>query len=401
MKNLLRYGSFVCLILLFSHTALSAQIADSIPQKDMKDVIRSIVKHNRNAQRNALLPQTRNVELSIAPVAGYSLSTGAAIVLASNVGFYLGDRATTNMSAISANAIYTQYNQINIPLEVNVWTKNNSFNITADWRLMLYPLQTYGLGTKTTDSDATLLNFTYIRMYESVLKNLGANWYAGMGFNLDYYTKTTIGTLPENQIPDAVTYGIQPKSISSGATLNLLYDSRKNPIHPMGGEQYANIVYRNNATFLGSNNNWQSLIIDLRKYIKLGNDRHVLGFWSYHAFTLAGNPPYQVLSSTGWDTYNNTGRGYVQGRFRGKNMVYVESEYRFPITRNGLFSGVAFVNGQSFAEPTSKRFEAVALGYGVGLRIKINKETNSNIALDYGFGQNGSRGFFLNLGEVF
>ncbi len=401
MKNLLRYDSFLYLILLFLNSTLSAQTADSIPQKDLTDVIKSLIKHHKDVKSDTIPPKQRNIELSIAPAVGYSLSTGAAVALASNVGFYLGDRATTNLSALSANTMYTQYKQLNIPLQANVWTKNNGYNITADWRLMLYPLQTYGLGTKTKDIDATLLNFTYFRMYESVLKSIGTNWYAGMGFNLDYYTKTTIGTLPDNRIPDAVTYGIQPKSVSSGATLNLLYDSRKNPIHPMGKEQYANIVYRNNATFLGSDNNWQSLIIDLRKYIKLGNDRNILALWSYNSFSVSGTPPYQVLPSTGWDTFSGTGRGYVQGRFRGTNMVYLESAYRFPISRNGLFSGVVFVNGQSFTEPTSNRFEATALGYGFGLRIKINKETNSNIALDYGFGQNGSRGFFINLGEVF
>ncbi len=380
---------------------LSAQKADSIPQKDLIDIVKSLWKSKAHKQNDTLAPKVHNINVSVAPVLGYSLSTGAAAVMATNVAFYLGDKTQTNMSAISANVIYTQYNQVNIPLETNIWTKNNGYNITADWRLMLYPLQTYGLGTKTKDTDAALLNFTYVRFYQSILKNLGKDWYTGVGYNLDYYTKTTIGTLPENRIPEAVTYGIKPTSISSGATLNLLYNSRKNPNNPQGGEQYANVVFRHNSTLLKSDNAWQSLLIDLRKYVNIGNGRNILAFWSYNAFTLAGQPPYQVLSSTGWDTYNNTGRGYVQGRFRGKNMMYLESEYRFTLTRNGLLGGVLFANGESFSEPTTNRFQAVAFGYGLGLRVKLNKLSNANIAIDYGFGANGSRGFFVNLGEVF
>jgi hypothetical protein len=31
----------------------------------------------------------------------------------------------------------------------------------------------------------------------------------------------------------------------------------------------------------------------------------------------------------------------------------------------------------------------------------MNKESSTNLSIDYGFGINGSRGFFVNLGEVF
>ena len=34
-------------------------------------------------------------------------------------------------------------------------------------------------------------------------------------------------------------------------------------------------------------------------------------------------------------------------------------------------------------------------------RKRINKFSNTNLCIDYGFGVNGSNGLFLNLGEVF
>jgi hypothetical protein len=40
-------------------------------------------------------------------------------------------------------------------------------------------------------------------------------------------------------------------------------------------------------------------------------------------------------------------------------------------------------------------------GYGAGIRIKLSKHSNTNVAIDYGIGQGGSRGIFMNLGEVF
>lgn len=125
-------------------------------------------------------------------------------------------------------------------------------------------------------------------------------------------------------------------------------------------------------------------------------------------FTLGGNPPFLDLPSTGWDTYSNTGRGFIQGRFRGKNLVYGEAEYRFGLSRNGLLGGVVFANAESVTElkvvrgvVENGRFEKVVPAVGAGLRLNLNKSARTNLAVDYGFGLDGSRGLALNLGEVF
>jgi hypothetical protein len=46
-------------------------------------------------------------------------------------------------------------------------------------------------------------------------------------------------------------------------------------------------------------------------------------------------------------------------------------------------------------------FEKVAPAVGGGLRLSLNKASRTNLAIDYGFGMDGSRGLSLNLGEVF
>ena len=82
-------------------------------------------------------------------------------------------------------------------------------------------------------------------------------------------------------------------------------------------------------------------------------------------------------------------------------MLYLESEYRFAVTQNGLLGGVVFANAQSFSNWPGKKFDRIAPATGLGLRIKVNKTSRTNIAIDYGFGVKGSRGLFVNLGEVF
>ena len=81
-------------------------------------------------------------------------------------------------------------------------------------------------------------------------------------------------------------------------------------------------------------------------------------------------------------------------------MLYVEGEYRFDISRNGLFGGVAFLNFQSISEPTTGRFEYINPAIGFGGRIKFNKEADTNLGIDFGFGAN-SFSLSIVLGEWF
>ncbi|HSY77913.1 MAG TPA: hypothetical protein VK890_13690, partial [Bacteroidia bacterium] len=118
-------------------------------------------------------------------------------------------------------------------------------------------------------------------------------------------------------------------------------------------------------------------------------------------FTFGNNVPYFDLPSTGWDDYSNSGRGYIQGRFRGTGIIYLEGEYRFDILNNGLLGGVVFVNGESVPNYPANSFTDIHPGGGIGLRLKMNKYSNTNLCVDYGFGDEGSRGFFFNVGEVF
>jgi outer membrane translocation and assembly module TamA len=246
------------------------------------------------------------------------------------------------------------------------------------------------------------MDFDYLKLHQSLLKKLYGELYAGLGFFYDYFWKVTEVDPPAGVKTSFQEYGAMNKEVASGIAVRLLYDSRQNQINPSFGT-YANIVFRPNFTFLGSDNNWQSLQIDLRKYTQIfGSKRNTLALWSFNWFTLgSGKPPYLLLPSTGWDDQYNTGRGYIQSRFRDRNMVYGEMEYRFQVTNNGLLGAVAFANAETFSHNISNQFASVAPGYGFGLRVKLNKYSKANLCLDYGFGLNHSKGLFVNLGEVF
>lgn len=74
-------------------------------------------------------------------------------------------------------------------------------------------------------------------------------------------------------------YGFTKQSSSIGVTLNLLYDTRMQISNPAPNSSFLNIIYRNNASFLGSDQNWQSITLDYRKYIPFPKgSKNILAF---------------------------------------------------------------------------------------------------------------------------
>jgi hypothetical protein len=374
--------------------------ADSLNKKttkeevDLVDVIRKVLKKE---PKHDTIADTRKVHYSLVPAIGYTLSTGFIGLASANAAFHLSEAATTNLSSISASINYSQYGQLTIPIQTNIWTRDNNYNIVTDWRYFKYPQDTYGLGGHSLEENASNIVYSHIRLHQLVLKRVTGSFYAGVGYMLDKRWKIR----EEGANADVKAYGLPLKSMSSGLLISALYDNRKNSINPEGGF-YGNIRYRINQKFLGSDSNWESLVLEFRKYINFpAGSRNTLALWNLNWLTLSGKPPYLDLPSTSWDATNNTGRGYIQGRFRSPQMLYVESEYRFAITQNELLGGVVFANAQSFSNWPSNRFDRVAPGAGVGLRLKVNKASRTNVGIDYGFGAKGSRGVFVNLGEIF
>nr|WP_250767804.1 outer membrane protein assembly factor [Dyadobacter sp. MSC1_007] len=382
-------------------TLSGADTARKVMQKDIIDIFRQW-KNKDKSDSSVRVSKIRSGKpiFSVVPAGGYTLSSGLTGSINVNTAFYTSNPKTTNISSITTNFIYSEYKQMTIPVQANIWTRDNNYNFLVDWRFFKYPQDTYGLGSDSKLSDATPLEYRHIRLHQFALKRIGKSFFVGLGFAYDKRWRIKKVDGQDNLNKDVEEYGLGTKSSSTGPVATVSYDSRTNSINPLKGF-YTNMQFRPNMKSLGSTNSWQSLVIDVRRYFNLPRgSQNTLAFWNYNWLTI-GKPPYLDLPATGWDPTNNTGRGYIQGRFRSTNLLYFESEYRFALTKNGLFGGVLFANAQSVSDWPSKSFRKVAPAGGLGIRIKVNKTSGANIGIDYGFGMDGSRGLFVNLGEVF
>ena len=393
------------LILLFFSKFISGQTGEAFPnnsatvqQKDIVDIFQELL--SRELRKDSALMKDNGPFFSLIPVVGYSLHTGLTGVIATSTTFYSDNERKKN-SRILINGNYSVYHQYWFTVISNIFFEKVKLHLTGDTRYYKFPTITYGLGPKSTFSNPLHIDYSYLRFYQVAFREIAPNLFVGMGYNLDLHWNIEADSVPGSDLDQFVRYQKGNQSISSGISLNIQYDNRKNAVNPQNGI-YANIQIRPKLTFLGSNKNWQSLLIDIRRYLKLPvSSNNILAFWSYNVITLSGTPPYLDLPSIGWDNYSTTGRGYAPGRYTGRNLIYFESEYRFSLTGNGLLGGVIFGNAQSIPNSISDNIRPIIPGAGFGLRIKINKYSGTNLAIDYGFGIRGSHGFFFNMGEVF
>ena len=345
---------------------------------------------------------------------------------APSASWYMGNPATTKMSNLVGNLLYTTKKQWIFSSRHNIYLSDNSTILIGDWRYFLTSQPTFGLGSSTPNDPVEnpnqsgvywgeqQMDFTLIRFYEAMLKRIGdSKFYLGVGYHLDIHTK--IKNFIDEETDPLLQFSHDQYNLSkgfntdryvlSGVTLNAVMENRDVAVSPYE-RNFAWIQYKINPTFLGSDQSSSTLMMDYRHYINLSESRkrHIIGLWGFGNFLVSGNLPYMNLPSMGWDMFGRTGRAYAQGRFRGESMVYGEAEWRFPLQQNKeTFGGTVFVNAGSFSSKTTneKLFNKINPGYGVGFRVMINKQNRTTISADYGFGQKGNSGFYLNVNESF
>ena len=423
-------GIFFLLFMGLSAYSQNAQtIQDSLNFYNEVDIFQVLRKWMGKPPKPASpVPQQGVKNLSLLPIVGYSPANGFVVGGAVSVTEFHGDPKTTSLSSALLNASFTTKEQILLNLRFDYFTPENKWYISGDNRLLFFAQPTYGLGiyglqnqtytfglngsSFATDNLEQPMRFNYIRLYETFSKKVYKKWYAGFGlmFDIDFNIKDQALKLdtPNPMITSNYFYskakGFDTAHYSAnGLSFQVINDTRDNPVNAYKGG-YIFVAFRVNPLAFGSTQKSTMLYYDFRKYFGVSSrtPRNVLAFWFWGTMVTSGSVPYLALPSITWDTYNRSGRGYIQGRFRGTNMIYEEAEFRYKISKDGLFGGVVFANFTTASNPFTGQdvFNAVAPGYGFGLRIMMNKKDRTNIAIDYGRGY-GFSGVYFNIREAF
>jgi outer membrane protein assembly factor BamA len=356
--------------------------------------------------------------ISSNPTAGFMIGGGLSYTFKTK-------NTDEHVSLISSNVSYSTNKLVNINMKSNVFVLNEKLVLNGDWRYLVNSESTYGLGTAmpnsssidingyptSSDSSEQPLKYSQLRFYEVGSWRLFSSFFAGLGFQYDrfYDIKDEVlekgDTATSYHYQYSIRHGFNPKEYTvSGISINFLFDNRDNQVNAYRGH-FANLNYRVNLKDFGSADNSTMLLTEYRAFLPLdaSKSRHILGFWFYGKFVPSGNAPYLALPALGYDQQQRTGRGYRFGRFRGEDMLYGETEYRFPISKQtGILGGVVFFNATTTSDRANKvqLMEQLKPGYGGGLRIMLDKASRTRLSIEAGLSP-GSVGFYLAALETF
>ncbi|MCP2027636.1 hypothetical protein L1276_002796 [Flavobacterium sp. HSC-32F16] len=351
--------------------------------KDILDVLYKLFNKNDSLRKN----QDKKIAFSLLPVP-IDANKNAGLVVSFLTTFYLGDSNTTKMSQVSFSPYFSFTKQYVFPIQTYIYTKDNYWNFIGDYRYMIYPQDTYGLGGHNTDKKMSTLDYQQWRFYQFATRKIIGNYRLGLGFLFDNYQNIS----EESFIDEETDYskymnGNFSNESSFGIAIQGLYDSRENNVNPEQG-LYVEADYRINTSGV-EGKKWNSIYFDARKYHSFHKYKHrVLAYRAFYWSTFGGKPHYLDLPSIGWDRDGRTGRGFTRNRFRSNALIYFETEYRTDISKNGFWGAVFFANVSSVSKLDTYQFKKWNPAVGTGLRIKWNKKNNSNLVLDYGISKN-------------
>lgn len=381
---------------------------------------RTILEIFKKKDSSYVAKPSKNNFFLIIPAIGSQPATGFFFGAVAQYTFK-GKQASDKYSIANLGITYTVKNQWLVNVKNNILLNNNKIFLSGDYRLYIFSQPNYGLGTDiiphhskknnfSIDSIAQPMDYDYFKFHQTVSFEVYKNFYVGGGVNLDWYASIDDKDLDVENGKYTYHYTYSQKHgfddleyFLSGVSLNLVYDSRDNQVNSTRG-WFANINYRFNPVLFHNQEYSNVLYAEHRHFIPLSskNERYILALWAYGQFITRGKVPYLNLPAIGWDQRSRSGEGYTQGLFRGNGLIYLSTEFRFPITCDQMISGTVFTNfvTASNVDNNISLFKSVQPAAGIGLRILIDKKTRTNLIVDYAWGNN-SKGFYLNAGETF
>lgn len=296
-------------------------------------------------------------------------------------------------SNVKLGITVTQKKQLIVALVPELYFKNESYYLLAWFTYYHYPDKFWGVGNDLPDSAEEQYSMDYVRTFLNVQKRVAAGLYVGCRYQFEHIELTE--TAERGALRTGIIPGSEPGGGSaSGLGFIVNYDTRDNIYYPKGGRfyQFYGVFFDD---ILGSDYRFDSFTVDLREYRSVFGD-HVLAFQALSMF-MGGTPPMQMMALLGG---SNWMRGYHFGRYRDKNMIALQTEYRFPISWR--LGGAAFAGlGDVAPDIGTFRLKEFKYSLGAGLRLMIDTQEKINVRLDFGFGRYGNNGLYAMVVEAF
>ncbi len=369
-------------------TALLGVAAPLVAQQSTAPVTLQDSLRADSVARAARVPDSRLGTPLIAPGITYAPETRLAVglgVLAITEERRFGQRP----DAYGANLLVTQNGQFVLAGSVDAWTRDNKLRVESDLSFVRFPNRYFGLGL-ATPSTGEKYTPTTVRGSVTVQRAVKRGWYLGVRAGGDYTalsdldTSGTIRLRPERDGWHLLTLGVQ----GTRDTRDRVYGPRHGSVFTLAATQ--------SPRALGSEFGFVRYLVDVREYVPLTSFATMAV--QARGEHVAGTAPFERLPSLGGADLL---RGYFAGRFRGESLALAQGELRLGPFRELV--GVTLFGAAGAVGPdlTTLRYATYRRAGGGGVRLILNPQTGLAFRVDYGVGENGSRGWYITVGEAF
>ncbi|WP_163516357.1 BamA/TamA family outer membrane protein [Gelidibacter japonicus] len=351
-----------------------------------KQVIDSMVVRSSDSVK------TKKLTFNGYPYAFYTPETQAAIGAGGIFLFYTSNQSEgLRPSKVGFGAFYTTNKQYKFSVNPSIYFNSNKLVMHMPMSFGYAQDKFWGVGNETveTGTEEYFREDTGIQLEVQVPPLLFFS--DRSGFILDY-KHTAIVDRKDNQfLIDESVNGTQGGNLF-GLGMNLIWDRRDNLFYPTSGHyQYIKFI----AYTEPSDYTFTSFELDVR-YFKSVFKKAVLAS-NLYIKSISGNAPFYELAALGG---HQRMRGYFQGRYRDKNYMTLQTEYRQYFTKRlgfVAFGGIGDVSN----EITDLSLNDLKFSFGGGLRYLFNKKEHVNLRMDIGFGPHGHTGIYFGIEEAF
>ncbi|MEC4727423.1 BamA/TamA family outer membrane protein [Shewanella sp. D64] len=248
----------------------------------------------------------------------------------------------------------------------------------------------YGVGYDNNYDEVNKVEFNQriVSINPKFLQRMSATSFVGVGVDYSYADASKVDRLDSRVDTDI----LNESSRSVGVNVLLSHDSRDNVLNPQSGRilEIDAAFYRQ---YLGSKTDFDVYNALYSEYMKTGRGEDILA-WQVRGRFTSGDLPWDQLSKAGG---GDRLRGYTSGRYRDKQMLMTQVEYRLNLTGR---HGMVFWAGVGAIANDISKFDArkVLPNAGVGYRFEVKPRVN--LRLDMAFGD-GDSGFYFNVNEAF
>jgi outer membrane protein assembly factor BamA len=301
---------------------------------------------------------------------------------------FRNESSTSNPSQIQFVTSFTQNKQVILTFPFELYFKENLWKLKGEVSYYRYLYKFYGVGIDSKFDDKEFFFAQYPRIRTDFLRRL-KSVFAGLRIRFDQLNITKKDSLLSNGNYN----GIEGGTIS-GLGFVAQWDKRDFIYNPTKGFYLETEAFFSGG-FIGSDFTYQRYTIDFAKYTRLF-ENHTLAT-QIHGASLQGNPIFYELLYFGSPRLM---RGYQDRRFIDKNLLCLQTEYRFPLYKR--LQGVAFVSSGTVSSKFKELFEnEYKWSYGGGLRFILNKKDRIRLRLDYGITTNEGSAFYITVNDAF